>query len=339
MPHASEDIPPEDPADRLARRLGAVRAEGRSLEDPSWADEALVAGLREAIAERDADRQVGPTASQSDRMWKAIETEMEPAPPPSPVRRLRTRLAAAWQTITRPPARQWAAAIVLLVGLVAAWFWLWPAGPERVAVAEDRIRTYTTPGNATVQLRPHSVLSRVPVDTVTRYRLRGEAYFTVPSRTDTTAFEVRTDDARIRVLGTRFAVRTWTDSTEVYLEEGTVQITAQARTAASLRLAAKQRASVSPDGRVPPPTEARRSVYASWLDQTLRFERRSLQKIVRELEYHYDLTIRLPERLRRQTLSGQISLSDRTQSLRDLAVVLGGRFEQTNDDTYRFVAK
>ncbi len=339
MPRSSEDDTPEDPARRLARQIGAVRAEGAPLEDASWADEALVAALRETIAERDADRQVGPTASQSDRMWQAIEAEMEPASSPSPARRLRPRPSTAWRMLTQPPVRRWAAAVVLLVGAVAAWFVLRPAGPERVAVAEERMRTYTTPGNATVQLRPHSALYRVPVDTVTRYRLRGEAYFAVPARTDATGFEVQTDDARVRVLGTRFAVRTWTGSTEVYLEEGTVRMTARNRAGSALRLGAGQRASVSPDGRVTSPTKARRSVYAGWLDRTLRFERRSLQHIVEELEYHYDLTIRIPERLRRQTLSGQVSLDDRAQSLHDLAVVLGGRFERIDDDTYRFVAQ
>jgi transmembrane sensor len=177
----------------------------------------------------------------------------------------------------------------------------------------------------------------VPADTTRRYRLRGEARFTVPSRADERAFEVETDEARIRVLGTRFVVRTWNEGTEVYLEEGTVQLAPRVQRASPRRLEVGQRAAVSPSGRVMPPAPASPSLYTGWLTQTLTFEERPLRDIVDELEHHYDLTIRMPASLRGQTLTGQIPLDDQQQSLHDLAVVLGGRFERIDDDTYRFV--
>lgn len=338
MAHLSEESTPEEPARRLARQLRTVRIQGGALEDASWADERLVDALRETVAERDANREVEPTAAQSARMWRAIEAEMEPVPSPSLAARLFARLAAVWQGLARPVVRRAAVGAVVLAAVAVAWFLLRPSGPERVAVAGARLQTYVTPGSTTVRLRPHSALYRVPVDTVTRYRLRGEAYFTVPSRRDTTAFEVQTDDARVRVLGTRFVVRTWGGGTEVYLEEGRLRMSAQAPRA-SLRLIPGQRASVSPAGRVTASTAPSRALYLGWLDRTLNFERRPLRKIVEELEYHYALTIRIPERLASQTLSGQIPLGDRAQSLHDLGVVLGGRFKRIDDDTYRFVAK
>jgi transmembrane sensor len=318
--------------------LGKVRDQEGSLEDATWADERLVDALRETIAERDANRDVQPTAAQSARMWRAIETEMEPAPSPSLAAGLSARLTAVWQSLARPAARRAAVAAVVLAAMAAALVLLPPTGPERVAVAGTRMQTYVTPGSTTVRLRPHSALYRVPTDTASRYRLRGEAYFAVPPRTDTPPFEVRTDDARVRVLGTRFVVRTWGAGTEVYLEEGRLRMTAQAPRP-SLRLTSGQRASVSPEGRVTSPTAAPRSLYLGWLDRTLNFERRPLRKIVDELEHHYYLAIRIPERLASQTLTGQISLGDRAQSLHDLAVVLGGRFERIDDDSYRFVAQ
>lgn len=338
MAHSPEESTPEDPARRLARQLGNVRDQEGSLEGASWADERLVDALRETIAGRDADRKVRPAAPQSARMWRAIEAEMEPAPSPSLAARLSARLTAVWQGLARPAVRRAAVAAVVLAAMAVAWGLLRPSGPERVAVAGERMQTYVTPGSTTVRLRPHSALFRVPTDTVSRYRLRGEAYFAVPPRTDTLPFEVQTDDARVRVLGTRFVVRTWGTGTEVYLEEGRLRMRAQVPQS-SLRLSPGQRASVSPEGRVTAPTAAPRSLYLGWLDRTLNFERRPLRKIVEELEYHYDLAIQIPERLSSQTLTGQIPLGDRAQSLHDLAVVLGGRFERTDDDTYRFVAQ
>lgn len=338
MAHSSDESLPEDPARRLARQLGTVRDQEGTPEDASWADERLVDALRETITERDANREVQPTAAQSARIWNAIEAEMEPVPSPSLAARLSTRLAAVWQGLAQPAVRRAAVAAVVLAAMAVAWVLLRPSSPERVAMAGARMQTYVTPGSTTVRLRPRSALYRMPVDTVTRYRLRGEAYFMVPSRGDTTAFEVQTDDARVRVLGTRFAVRTWGAGTEVYLEKGRLRMMAQVPRS-SLQLTPGQQASVSPEGRITSPTAATQSLYLGWLDQTLNFERRPLRKIVEELEYHYDLAIQIPERLASQTLTGQIPLGDRAQSLHDLAVVLGGRFERTDDDSYRFVAK
>jgi ferric-dicitrate binding protein FerR (iron transport regulator) len=338
VPDAADNHTPDDAARRLARQLGTVREQGDRLSDVSWADDAFVEAVREAVKARDADRQVAPTAAQSARMWRAIEAEIEPAP--SLATRLQGHLNAARRAWGGRPILRWAtAAAVLLIGGVVLWMLLWTSGPEPVAVAEGETVTYTTPGDATVRLRPHSALYRVPVDSARRYRLRGEAHFSVPSRPPTRAFEVQTDEATVRVLGTRFVVRAWTDSTEVYLEEGRVQVTAKARTRRSrLTLNAGQRAAVSPDGRIAPPAPAPRSRYLGWLDRTLTFEQRPLRSLVAELEYHYDLTLRVPERLLDQTLTGQIPLDDREQSLHDLAVVLGGRFDRIDDDTYRFVA-
>lgn len=338
MASSPPETDPEEPSRRLARQLGAVRRRGASLDEASWADAALVDALRETVGQRDADRPIAPTATQSDRMWAAIEAEMEPAP--SPAGRLGGRLSRVWRVLTRPSTLRWgaAAAAALVAAFIAVWALLWTGGPAPVAVSEGQMRTYTTPGGATVQLRPHSALYPVRADTVRRYRLRGEAHFSVPPRAQGAAFEVQTDEARVRVLGTRFVVRTWDEGTDVYLDEGTVRLAARARGASSRRMEAGQRAAVLPDGQVTPPTPAPRSVYLGWLDQTLAFEERPLRRIVDELEHHYDLTIRMPDSVLEQTLTGQIPLDDQQQSLHDLAVVLGGRFERVDDRTYRFVA-
>jgi transmembrane sensor len=326
-------------AQRLAEQLGDARARGVDVEAMPWADEEFVDALHKAVTERDARRPVAPTAAQSERMWQRIESEMEPAPSLSPATWLRRTLdAGARQVAAGTALQRWAVALaVFLVGAVAAWLVLLPAGPERVAVAERQAETYVTPGNATVTLRPHSALYRLPADTAARYRLEGEAYFQVPPRAGAGAFEVHTDEARVRVLGTRFVVRTWPRGTEVYLEEGRVQLATFADTARAL--AAGQRASVSPAGELSPPRSASRAVYVGWLDRTLHLERRPLRRVIDEVEHHYALQLRVPERLKDQTLTGQIRLDDPSQTLRDLARVLGGRFERVSNDTYRFVAE
>jgi ferric-dicitrate binding protein FerR (iron transport regulator) len=56
--------------------------------------------------------------------------------------------------------------------------------------------------------------------------LDGEAYFDVAKRASKSdpVFQVETDDGKIKVLGTRFLVNTWTEFTGVVLEEGRVAI-------------------------------------------------------------------------------------------------------------------
>jgi transmembrane sensor len=310
------------------------------LRKADWADDELVAALRQAVAQRDAARQVEPTAAQSDRMWAAIEEEIEPAP--TPTVSWAARLKSAWRALVRPPARRWVAAALVLVGLMAAWFFVAPSGPERVARAEAEIQTYVTPGSTTVQLRPHSTLYRVPGDTVVAYRLDGEAYFAVASGRDR-PFEVVTDEARVRVLGTRFNVRSWGAGTEVFLDEGTVQLSGRTSAARSAqtpvvrRLAPGQQATAFADGRVSRPASARRLTQVGWLRQTLVLDQRPLREVVAELEQHYAIQVTIPGRLADQTLSGRVALDDRAQSLRDLAVVLGGRFDRVSERTYRFV--
>lgn len=56
--------------------------------------------------------------------------------------------------------------------------------------------------------------------------LQGEAYFDVTPRErgQGPVFQVRTDEGSVHVLGTRFMVNTWDETTKVVLEEGKVAI-------------------------------------------------------------------------------------------------------------------
>ncbi len=268
-------------------------------------------------------------------MWAGIEDEMSSARPPQPTQRLREWLRGVGQGVASPV--RWATAgAVLLLGMVLAWWTLRPAGP--VATAEDTIQTYVTPSQDTVRLRPHSTLTRLPTDSLTRYRLTGEAHFSVSRRTDQPV-EVITPEARVRVAGTRFVVRDWGDSTEVYLSEGSVRVSAAEQAGPARRLQAGQRIAVAPDGGLSEPQPEPPSAYLSWMNHVLVFERRPVRRVLAELEYHYGITLQVPTPLQDQTLTGQIPLGNRTQSLEDLGVVLGGRFQRTNANTYRFVDK
>jgi transmembrane sensor len=218
-----------------------------------------------------------------------------------------------------------------------------PGGPDLVAEAEDVAVTHTAADGSTVRLRPHSRLHRLPApDGRLRYRLNGEAYFDVvqdPART----FEVEAGRGLVQVLGTRFTVQTWSGAAEVFLETGRVAFSTLApppeADSARLRvtLAPGQRSRVTPGGALTPPAPASARAALDWLDGEMHFARTPARRVADELAHHYGLTLRLPPDVRTQTLSGRVVLDDRAQSLRDLGTVLGGRFERTGPDTYRFV--
>jgi ferric-dicitrate binding protein FerR (iron transport regulator) len=325
---------PEEPDRQRAAQLRRLRARGASLDQHDWSTDPLVEALRATVTARARRRDVSPTTAQSARMWANIEAEMSPAQSPRTTRTLRAWLRRVGRAAVAS-SKQWAiAGAVLLLGMITAWWMLRPTAP--VVRAEDTIQTYVTPAQDTVRLRPHSTLTRLPADSVLRYRLTGEAYFSVASPSPRPV-DVVTDDARARVVGTRFVVRSWGDSTEVYLSEGTLRVSGAEGEGQARRLQAGQQVAVAPDGRISQPHPEPRPLYLSWLDGALVFERRPVSRILAELEYHYGLTLRVPERLRDQTLTGRIPLDTQVESLNDLGAVLGGHFQRTDANTYRFV--
>jgi transmembrane sensor len=209
-----------------------------------------------------------------------------------------------------------------------------PAPPALVAHAADALATYTTEGGSVVRLRPHSTLYRVAApDGRERYRVEGEAYFDV--RPDAArAFEVEVGAGVVRGRSTRFTVRTWSTSPEVFLEKGRATFAAGA---ARVTLAPGQRSAVAVGGSgVTEPQAASADAALDWLARVVRFEQQPVRDVVAEVAHHYALRLDVPPRLAAQTRSGRVLLDDRAQALADLGAVLGGRFEPTGPGAYRF---
>lgn len=336
----------------LARRLGVLLDESRASidaldasdfevdasEDASSQDLAFVQQL---IAYRDAALAQRPTLtdSESQQMWSAIEASIE-APDETRVPAAREDRAARpsrTRSRSRLPLRvQWAALAVLVLGAIGVtWFILQPDPLDTalVARAESQMRTIRTADGSTVQLRPNSTLYRVEIPNVDRYRIEGEARFDVVPRAET-PFEVDVGEARVRVLGTRFTARTWTESPEVYLSEGVVAVT-HTPSARADTLQPGQRAVVSASGSIDVAT-ADSTGFVGWMERRLVLQQQPLPRVVRELEQHYAIEIRVPDRLGDQTLSGDLELGDPATTLGDLGLVLGGSFEEESPGVYRY---
>lgn len=120
-----------------------------------------------------------------------------------------------------------AAVFLLLVGMLS---WLWWEQAELVvtqtAFAEQK--NIVLPDGSTVKLNANSSIKYHKTwdpDKTRQVWLEGEAYFEVKNKRETgQKFEVITEDLTVEVLGTIFNVNARETSTQVFLEEGSVNL-------------------------------------------------------------------------------------------------------------------
>lgn len=306
----------------LATRIGVLREQGRALEASELTEDEVVRAL---LAYRD-EQDVSPRPEQTERLWTAIAAKTTEAPA--------DEQQETATVFALPSAIRWAVAASVAIAAVVAWIVLTDVPePVQVAAASTSIEAYTAPDGSTIRLRPHSTLYRIETDGERRYQLTGEAFFDVTTRPE--PFIVEAGELWVQVLGTRFTAHTW-GQPAVYLQEGRVQL----RTGDDgerVTLQPGQRSALTADGTLTPPTEADSVAALDWLQQEMVFQSQPVADVVAELEQHYNLTIALPNAMATETLSGQIALGTPQQSLADLGLVLGGRFERTDTRTYRLV--
>lgn len=180
-----------------------------------------------------------PALSDAARTWNALRghpvlADIAAREQSERTGNLATRLSAAWTRFATPTflfaSGGIAAAILLAVLLVGA-----PAGSDITAIGTE-VPTYsTTPGvTREIELPDGSSMilgaeSSVDVAFSREVRLvtllAGEAFFDV-ARDESRPFTVRTGNAYVSVLGTRFNVNARKLETEVQVEEGRVKVKA-----------------------------------------------------------------------------------------------------------------
>ena len=296
---------------RLAQRLDAgLRPDGSD-------------GLHDALdALAPGASSVAPEASA--RLWAAVASETGVGRPAAP-----DRSAARPAVGRRRPAWRRLAVAAAVVLAAAVTVWQWGAGPDLVAAAASEAVTVDLPDGSTVTLRPHSRLVRDEGERA--YGLEGEAYFAVapdPSR----PFTVEAGDGAVRVLGTRFDVSTWTGRTEVFVEEGRVEVTGGA---SALVLAAGEAAAATSNGVAPLPDVTAASAL-DWRRGEAVFQGERAERVADEVGQHFGVRVDLPPDVARQRVSGVLPLVSAPAALDGLGRILGGQFV-SGDDGFRFV--
>lgn len=250
-----------------------------------------------------------PGSPEADAVWSRISadiargrpllTPVAGTPAVSPPRVTSRTAPSAPPRVWRPAVMAIAATLAVLVGAGS-----WAARPMVVNAPQGRQEVVTLPDGSVAELNAGSTLryraglrARFGLPAAVRdVSLEGEAFFdVVPNRKP---FEVRTAEARVTVLGTRFLVRARAEEregTSVAVESGRVRVTPQgASREVAVVLQAGQGTVVGRGVSTPTPASmVGVERLTLWRRGGFALVDQPLDAIVRELERRYALDISL----------------------------------------------
>lgn len=188
---------------------------------------------------------------------------------------------------------KYAAAAAILLIVVGLTYILMPI---TVNVPHGQTQTVILPDESTIELNSGSQItySRLFGIWDREVSLQGEAFFDV--RPDGSTFTVTTDNAKIRVLGTKFNVRYWpseiNNRTSVFLVEGAVNFSSLLTNNDSITLEAGQQSWISNEQPKPAdPITVDQEKALAWQHNSMAFENHPLSSIFAELERRFDVNI------------------------------------------------
>lgn len=133
--------------------------------------------------------------------------------------------------------------------------------------------------------------------------LKGEAFFSVSK--NKAAFIVKTDNAKTRVLGTKFNVKARDEKTEVFVKEGRVNLSQNIISAKGVDLTRGQFSRIIKKSIPSKPKEVNVDYLSEWMQGRLVFDQTPLNEIVVELERYYNVKLSIDNKeIEKQTLTG-----------------------------------
>jgi len=231
-----------------------------------------------------------------EAMGRAEEGE---APEPASDSQTRAELEAVWDAAGWLEAEDFATSAPSDHKATRRFVWRIAGGMAAAAVLGFGVYLMQRPDVYETPVGGHRALvladgSRVTLNTASRIEVRGrtvalrrgEALFEVAHKPDAAPFDVLTDQARIRVTGTRFNVRLKDGRTGVDLIRGHVRVSGKGapqddETATALE--AGQAVEVATGGRVGPVRAADVAAVEDWLSGRLTFDNTPLKEAVAEM--------------------------------------------------------
>lgn len=183
-----------------------------------------------------------------------------------------------------------AAAAVILFCIAGFYLWNNSRASLQAFTATNANQLITLPDNTTVLLRKGSTLFYPTAFAAKerRVELEGEGFFNV-YHNEQQPFLIVTANAKVRVLGTSFLVRSKNLQDEVIVVTGKVSVTDKAKTSNQLLLVAGQMAILQNDQFKQ--TAIKDSNYLAWKNGLLEFKDANLSKVLADVSQYYELPL------------------------------------------------
>ena len=211
--------------------------------------------------------------------------------------------------IARKPRRRvlpWVSGIAAAAASVVLCVFLFRGNGQQIQLmAGAVVQEFVLPDGTEVTLSPGSRLTykeKSPRNT----ELEGKAYFEV-ARDEAVPFEITSDGAFVRVLGTMFMVDAGSSVKEVYVTEGKV-LFAKSSDAEGVILTKDMQATLSPDGNVPVVIMEPDVNSMAWQRGSFIFDRTPLKEVLETLSEYYKVSFAATD-LDKQ-LSGEFHTED-----------------------------
>ena len=193
--------------------------------------------------------------------------------------------------IVQKPRRRvlpWVSGIVAAAAAVVLCVFLFRDNGQQIQLmANAQVQEYILPDGTEVTLAPGSKLSyseKSPRNTA----LEGKAYFEV-ARDEAVPFEITSDGAFVRVLGTKFMVDAGSSVKEVYVTEGKV-LFAKSSDAEGVILTKDMQATLSPDENLPVIAVEPDVNSIAWQRGSFIFDKTPLREVLKTLSEHYKVS-------------------------------------------------
>ena len=193
--------------------------------------------------------------------------------------------------IVQKPRRRvlpWVSGIVAAAAAVVLCVFLFRGNePQIQLVARAEVREFVLPDGSQVTLAPGSRLTyseKSPRNT----RLEGKAFFEV-ARDEAVPFEITSDGAFVRVLGTKFMVDAGSSVKEVYVTEGKV-LFAKSSDSEGVILTKDMQATLSESDAVPVVAMEPDVNSIAWQRGSFIFDKTPLKEVLETLSEHYKVS-------------------------------------------------
>jgi ferric-dicitrate binding protein FerR (iron transport regulator) len=282
--------------------------------------------------------------SNADKKWKSVKSELNgytssnedtdyylQGKGKTHMKRGGNRFMRVWQ---------YAAAAILLIGI--SYYILQRSqsggiekGPEyrTLLVKNSERKTVVLYDGTTINLDSGSELKypKSFKNTRTVY-LNGEALFQV-AKDPERPFYVYANEALIRVVGTKFDVRSWRGDNKgvtVTVKEGIVKVSSRKSGAGDdVFLYKNMQSRVSPDGVVSKPIMVDASDYLRWMNNEIHFQDASLREILSQMERWYDLKFEVDdELLEKKNLTVHLTSTNLNELLELISKMTNTRIER-----------